>query len=132
MQALMHAHSGLRYLVLLVALAHLVMSLIGLTQSKPFAPIHRALSAAFLGLLHTQVLIGIVQVLMGVYYPRLIGHIVLMLAAAAWVTVQHVRNKRANPPSHRTALISTLVALGLIVAGIAAIGRHPFQALSLG
>lgn len=132
MTGLLHAHSGLRFLVLLVALAHVVLSLVGQVQGQPVKPVHRALSAAFMGLLHTQVLLGIALVLMGLYYPQLIGHLVLMLAAATCATVMHVLNKRAATPNHRRALIGTGGALLLIVAAIAAIGRHPFEMRVMG
>ena len=123
MTGLLHAHSGLRYLVLLVALLHLAVAIMGLVQKKPFSALARILSAVFMGLLHTQVLIGITMVLLGVFYPQLIGHLVMMSGAAVLATAMHVINKRAPAPNYVRPLIGTGGALLLIIGGILAIGR---------
>ena len=124
---LFHAHSGLRYLVLLVGLVHLVVALMGFMKKAPINGLGRALSAAFMGLLHTQVLLGLAMVAMGRYYPALIGHMVMMIVAAVLATVMHVRGKRAQPSTYLWALIGTGGSLALIVGGVMAIGRGLFQ-----
>ncbi len=126
MTALLHAHSGLRYLVLLSLFAHLVASLVGHLQKQPVGGLHRGLSAASMGLLHTQALLGLAMVFMGTFYPQLIGHLVMMVGAATVATVFHVRNKRANPPTHLAALLGSGLALACVVGGVLAIGRGLF------
>lgn len=123
MTGLLHAHSGLRYVVLLALLSHVVASLLGHLQRRPVGGLHRGLSAASMGLLHTQAVLGLVMVAMGTFYPALIGHLVMMLGAATVATVFHVRNKRASPPTHLAGLLGSGLALACIVGGVLAIGK---------
>ncbi|MCA3014272.1 MAG: hypothetical protein INH41_17965 [Myxococcaceae bacterium] len=127
MTGLLHAHSGLRYLVLTSAVAALVVFGLGFAQNKPFTKAARIVGSVFAGLTHLQVVLGLVMVAMGTFYPALIGHLVMMLAAAVVLQVLLSRNKRAAEPGYRLPLIGTVVALVLMVGGIFAIGRHPFQ-----
>ncbi len=123
MTALLHAHSGVRYLVLLFGLIHVVFSLMSLVQKKPVTGAARGLSAAFMGTLHLQIVLGISGVILGTWYPALIGHLVMMLAAGALATAMHVINKRSPAPNHVRPLIGTGGALLLIIGGILSIGR---------
>lgn len=129
---MLHAHSALRFLVLAMGLASLTVYGLGVAQKKPFTKGARLVGTIFAGLTHLQVLLGLGLVGMGVYYPRLIGHIVLMLVAAVVLQVALSRNRRAATPGHVLPLIGTVVALLLMVGGTFAIGRHPFQATVFG
>ena len=85
----------------------------------------RILSAAFTGLLDLMILLGVTLLFTGMFYPQLGGHIVMMILAAAVAHIVHGVMKR-RPPEAQTYtphLVGTLVALGLIAAGIMAIGR---------
>jgi cytochrome bd-type quinol oxidase subunit 1 len=125
---LFHAHSGLRFLVLLAALVALVILLAGWTGRKPWTKGARIATAAFTGLLDLQVLVGIVLVATGVYYPRLMGHITLMVLAAVFAHGLGVAARRAADDRRRygLALAGVALALVLMLAGIAAIGRTPW------
>jgi hypothetical protein len=125
---MLHAHSGLRFLVLLMGVVCLVVFGLGLAQKKEFTKGARIAGALFAGLTHLQVIIGLGLVAMGLYSPRLIGHIVMMLAAAVVAQFCFSKNRRATPPGYWLPLIGTVVALLLMVGGTFAIGRHPFQA----
>lgn len=126
---LFHAHSGLRYLVLLAGIATLVYALAAIIVRAPYKRPMRILATLFAGTLHLQVVVGLALLFTGRFYPQLIGHIFLMiLAAAAAQVVPSVMRRR--PEEQRTYLphaISALVALGLIYFGIDAIGRGLFQ-----
>jgi heme A synthase len=127
---LLHAHSGLRYLVLLAALVTLVVALLGVVTKRPYGRDMRIPASIFAGLLHLQVLLGFAVAVSGRFYPALIGHIFLMLFAAVVAQVP-VSIQRRRPPEARTHLphlVSTLVALGLIWAGVMAIGRGLLEA----
>jgi vacuolar-type H+-ATPase subunit I/STV1 len=126
MKFLFHAHSGLRYLVLLAGLVALAYFVMGLTTKRPVDKGVRILGAAFTGLLDLQVLLGIVMVAMGRYYPRLIGHIVMMVAAAGVTHALLVINRKRPTPGYLLPLIAVAAALVLIVGGIMAIGRGVF------
>ncbi|MCU0698406.1 MAG: hypothetical protein MUC96_18040 [Myxococcaceae bacterium] len=127
MTGLMHAHSGLRFLVLTMALVALVVFGLGLAQNKPFSKLARVVGSIFAGLTHLQVVLGLVMVAMGTFYPALIGHIVMMLAAAVVLQVLLSKNKRSAQPGFKLPLLGTVLAIVFMVGGIFAIGRHPFQ-----
>lgn len=123
MNILFQAHSGLRYLVLLVGLAALAYFVSGLAAKRPAGKGVRVLGSAFVGLLDLQVLLGLIMVAMGRYYPRLIGHIVMMVAAAAVTHALLVVNRKRPNPGFLLPLIAVALALVLIAGGIMAIGR---------
>lgn len=129
---MLHAHSALRFLILGMGFVCLVVFGLGVAQKKPFTRGARIVGTIFAGLTHLQAVLGLGLVAMGVYYPRLIGHIVMMLAAAVVLQVLLSRNRRAATPGHVLPLIGTVAALLLMVGGTFAIGRHPFQATVFG
>lgn len=132
MTGLLHAHSGLRYLILLLAVANLVALAIGLAQKQPFGRLHRALGAAFAGSLHLQVVIGVVMVSLGLYYPKLIGHFAMMLLAAVLAQVTMSVNRRRPTPGYQLPLLGIGGALLLIIGGIMAISRGVLQSTAFG
>jgi vacuolar-type H+-ATPase subunit I/STV1 len=123
MNILFQAHSGLRYLVLLVGLVALAYFVSGLVTKRPVGKPVRILGSSFVGLLDLQILLGIIMVAMGRYYPRLIGHIVMMLVAATVAHVLLVVNRKRPNPGYVLPLIAVAVALALIAGGLMAIGR---------
>ncbi|MDY7228842.1 hypothetical protein [Hyalangium rubrum] len=131
MNILFHAHSGLRYLVLLAGLVALAYFLSGLVAKRPFGKGGRVMGAIFAGLLDLQMLLGLVMVALGRYYPRLIGHIVMMILA---IGVTHallsINRKRPNP-GYLLPVIAVAAALVLIVGAIMAIGRGVLTHTSL-
>ncbi len=132
MTGLFHAHSGLRYVVLLLAVVNLVVLLAGLASKKPFGKLHRALGAAFAGTLHLQVVLGIVMVALGTYYPKLIGHFAMMILAAVLAQVTMSINRRKPTPGFQLPLIGVGGALVLIIGGIMAISRGVLQSTAFG
>jgi MFS-type transporter involved in bile tolerance (Atg22 family) len=122
---LFHAHSGLRYLVLLAGVASFLYSLVAALTNRPWDRGGRVLLTSFIGLLDVQVLIGLILVFVWPFHAALWGHIVLMILAAGAAHVTSVVNKR-RPPGRRDHLPVALGVAGavvLIVAGITAIGR---------
>jgi cobalamin synthase len=122
---LFHAHSGLRYLVLLAALLAFGYTLVSALRKRPWDRPGRILLASFVGLLDLQVLLGLVLVFLRPFYPALWGHIVMMILAAV---VAHIASAviRRRPPERQnplTAALGVAGALILIVGGITAIGR---------
>lgn len=123
---LLHAHSGLRYLVLLLGIVVIVYAAWGLATKRDYDRTMRILAAAFTGTIDLTVLVGFANLLFGVgFYPQLGGHIVMMLVAAAVAHVVYGVMKR-KPDEEKTFLphiVGTLVVLGCVAAGIVAIGR---------
>ena len=83
MNLIYQAHSGVRYLVLLAGVVALILLVRGLLARTPYAGAARGATAAFAGLLHQQILLGVAVVVMGVWYSALMGHLVMMILAGA-------------------------------------------------
>jgi heme A synthase len=123
MNFLFQAHSGLRYLVLLSGVVALAYFVSGLATKRPVDKGVRILGSIFTGLLDLQVLLGILMVAMGRFYPQLIGHIAMMVLAAAVTHVLLVMNRKRPSPGYVLPLVAVLLALAFIVGGVMAIGR---------
>jgi hypothetical protein len=130
MNAIYMAHSGLRYLVLLAGFVSFALLLVGQLQGKAFGPAHRISSSAYAGLLHLQVVLGLVMVGMGRFYPALIGHIAMMLIAAVGLQFALTLNKKRATPELKIPLIAIALSLALIAGGVMAIGRGLFQSIA--
>ena len=126
---LYQAHSGLRFLVLLAALIAIAVLLWGWSVRRPFAGQSRAVTAVFTGVLDLQVTLGIVLVLFRPWYGQLIGHLVMMIAAAFAAHGLTVYAKKQTDPRrmHMISLIGVVLALALILGGIMSIRNSPFQ-----
>lgn len=128
MLPLFYAHSGLRYLVLLAgfaAVAYFAWSAFGGRQPGRAS---RVLIAVFAGLMDLQIVLGLILVATGLYYPAVLGHMLMMLIAAAVVHVAAVIARNAEPPRpDRIRLAGAAIALVLIALGILSIGRGLFQ-----
>ncbi len=122
---LLQAHSGLRYLVLLAGIVAFGYALFAVVTRRPYDRGIRSVSAAFAGLLHLQVLLGFVFLVSGRFYPALIGHIFMMLlaAAVAQVPLSVLRRQPAEKRGPLPHLVGTTIALVLIWGGIVSIGR---------
>ena len=122
---ILNAHSGFRYLVMIAGLIVIGYAVYGMVTGRPYDKTMRITSAVFTGLVDLTALLGIVTLLSGTFYPALIGHITMMVLAVVVAHVVSVVIKR-RPEEERTYaphLVGTLVVLGLIAAGIMAIGR---------
>jgi hypothetical protein len=123
MNILLMAHSGLRWLVLLIALIAIVKFLIGWLQHGPYKGMDRGLMAAFSGLLDLQSLLGVILLvwsgLAGVGFPFFrIAHGLIMVAA---VVVAHMsrRWKDADDATRfRNHLFLIVGSLILVLIGI--------------
>ena len=151
--AALHAHSWLRWFVLLVGLLAIARAIIGRSSGRPWSRADDRLGAAFVGLLDLQLLIGLV-----LYFAlspitkegmRDIGGAMANTGLRFWTVEHPVRDDRgdragphrpgpgsARPPTpsrrHRTALIFFTLALIVIVItipwpGRAIIGRPLFR-----
>lgn len=128
-QGLFHAHSGLRYLILLVGVVALISFALARRSGRPQRPTDRVLMAAFTGLLDLQLLLGIGLVLTGVYYPALIGHMAMMVMAVVIAHAASVmsRDQADVKRGHGLRLAGVAAALLLIAGGVLAIGRGIFS-----
>jgi len=123
---LLHAHSGVRYLVLLMGIAALAYALFGLATGRRYDRGMRILAGSFNGLLDLQIVLGIALLIFGRGYSMVIvGHVVMMVFAAAATHIPSGVMKRRDPEerTYGPHAVGIGAALGLIVLGIVAIGR---------
>ena len=123
MSTVFYLHSGIRYLVLLAAVAALAYLLFGLATRRDFDKLAGALTGAYVGFLDLQVLIGVVLYLLVPSRPALMGHAIMMLAAVTVGHVANIMNKRREQKSYGVAFGGVAVSLLLVGGGIMAIGR---------
>ena len=121
------AHSGGRYLVLLFGAACAVYALWGWARGRRYDSSMRVIASLFAGALHLQVLLGFAVILTipGIFSAALMGHMLPMLiaAAVAQLPVSVMRRRRQEERTYAPHAVSSLIALALVWAGIAAIGR---------
>ena len=138
MEILKHAHSGLRWIVL-IAIVLAIVNAIGKTNgSKPFGEKDRKLGLFALIFTHTQFLLGLILyfispkvVFSGIAMKDsvlrffLVEHISIMVVAVALITIGYSRAKRAEDDGKkfRSILIFYLIGIILLLAGI----PWPFQ-----
>ncbi|XXX77779.1 hypothetical protein WMF30_03260 [Sorangium sp. So ce134] len=131
-------HSWLRWAVLLLGLWALVRSVQGWTQRRPWTATDRKASAAFVGALDAQLLLGLLlYVVLSPLRPTSLAalkaampiaalrffaveHVFLMIVAVAVAHIASARAKRAADPTarHRRIAIGVLFALLLVLAAI--------------
>jgi len=129
-QILRSAHSGWRYVVLILLVLALVQALAGWFGKKPYTEGNRKLNVFALIVTHIQILVGLVMYFMsplveaGIRYWKM-EHIGMMIFAAILVTVGNARSKRGDDGAakHRTIAIYFGLALIVIVAAIMAMIR---------
>ena len=128
-QMIFYAHSGLRFLVLLSGAIAAAVLLWGWRSNRPFAGQARAATAVFTGTLDLQVLLGLAAVFTRPWYGALIGHLVMMVAAAlaAHFVLAYARKQAEPRRANQVAFAGVVLALLLIVGGIMAIRSTPFE-----
>ncbi len=122
---LLSAHSGFRYLVLLLGIVVILYAAYGLATKRPYDARMRILATAFTGSLDLTVLLGVAHLFTSTFYPQLAGHITMMVLALAITHIVAVVQRR-RPLADRTYgphLVATVVVLAIISFGILAIGR---------
>lgn len=138
MEILQHAHSGLRWLVLISLMLAIINAIIKTRGSKTFTASDKKLSLFALIFTHLQLVLGLVlySISPKVVFAAssmsdrvlrffLVEHISLMLVAIILITIGYSKSKRALSDSKRFRYILIFYAIGLILilAGI----PWPFQ-----
>lgn len=123
MNILFMAHSGLRWLILLVAVVAVVKFALGWLQGSEFKGMDRGLASGFSGLMDLQTTLGIIFLLWngfsGIGFPMYrIEHGVAMILAAG---VAHLPARWKNADSKlrfRNTLFTIIGSIVLVVAGL--------------
>jgi len=126
-ETIFHAHSGLRFLVLLGTVVALLVHALGVFGRQPYGRPSRISMAVFGRLLDLQILLGIVMVVLGCFYGALMGHLLMMVLAAGALhgCTAYARKQADGRRAHTVGLVGVVLAVTLIVGGIFAIGRTP-------
>jgi hypothetical protein len=122
---LLNAHSGLRYLILLGGVLTVLYATYGVASGRAYDKTMRILASSFVGTIHLQILLGLALLVSGLFQPALTGHIFMMVfaAASAQIPVSVMRRRPVERKSYLPHALGALAALGMIAAGILAIGR---------
>lgn len=137
-QIFLHTHSGLRWLVLALAVVVIIKSLMGLFGKPAYRKIDNILAASFVGTMHLQLLIGLIlyvflspwtaqafQDFGGAMRDAMlrfwaVEHILVMILAVAAAQIGRSISKKAQDDrvKHRFQAIFFSVALLLMLFGI--------------
>lgn len=134
---LLHLHSSLRYVVLILLVVAIIKAVIGMLGRKPFTAADNKIGTALLGATHLQVVVGlilyfvspIVEVAMSDFGAAMkdanlrfwaMEHIVMMLIAAVLITVGRVLSKKAldDAKKHKRAAVFYSLAFAAIMYAI--------------
>jgi hypothetical protein len=124
MTILLQAHSGFRYVVLLLGLATICYALFGLVARRPLGRAMMGLSSAFAGAFHLQILLGLAVLFSSTAVRFVPAHVITLLFAAvcAQLVPSVMRRRRPERRTYAPYLIGALAALALAAAGILAVG----------
>ena len=133
MDALKHAHSGLRWVLLLLFIGALVHAFSSWKQGKKYGAKSKLLNLITMATMHTQVLIGLILyfispygILSGgtmkneVFRFFAVEHILGMILAAVLMTIGRKRAQESakDAAKHRKIFIWYLVTLIIVLASI--------------
>ncbi|SHG70569.1 cytochrome B [Pedobacter caeni] len=119
-QILRSAHSGWRYLVLILLVLAIIQALAGWLGKKPYTEGNRKLNVFTLIFTHVQILFGLILYFLsplveaGIRYWKM-EHIGMMIFAAVLITVGNARSKRIDDPAGKHRTIALYFGLGLVV-----------------
>ena len=119
-----HAHSGIRYLVLLLGLATLVMALYGVATRRPYENRMRVTAGVFAVSLQVNILLGLALLFTNRgFYPALGIHVILMLGAAvvAQVVPSVMRRRPIDQRTYMPHAVGAAATLAIVVFGILSI-----------
>ena len=135
---LLITHSYLRYIVLILLIAVIIVSLLGVLNKKPYTDGDNKLGLALFISTHLQLLLGLILYFVSpavVFSGQamkdsslrywLVEHATGMLIAIALITAARVTSKKMtdSQSKHRRMLIFNLLAFIIIVLTISASGR---------
>lgn len=139
---LLHTHSALRYFLLLLLVAVIIMAMLGVIQKKPYKAIDDKFSLVLFIVAHTQLLVGIILYIVSytgdhrvqfnsetMSTPALryfaVEHTVAMLIAIVLITLGRTGTKKLadDLAKHRRLLIFNSIALLIILGTIYGMGR---------
>ena len=145
-EILKSAHSGWRYVVMVLVLAAIATAVSGWLGKKPYTEGNRKLNLFTLISAHIQLLIGLILYFMNSWYKVdssvalgrywKMEHISMMIFAVILITVGNARSKRAGdgPAKHKAITIyftlAWIIIIGAIIAMVNADPSRTFWGVS--
>lgn len=133
---LLHTHSSMRYVVLIMLLVVIIKSLLGIVNRKPFVKQDNTLSLILLIVTHIQFAVGLILYFvsdavqfgpgaMTDYRYWTVEHIFGMIVAVALITAARSTSKKMTDDAakHKRLFIFNTIALLIIIATIYFSGR---------
>lgn len=139
LEGIRHAHSGLRWIVLILLLIAIINAFSGWQGKKPYTAQNKKLHLFAMVFVHIQLLIGLVAYMLNwggkVNFSNMsnamtrfftVEHSFIMLVAMIVITIGFSKSKKITetPRRFKTIFITYLIGLVLILAGI----PWPFRA----
>jgi len=128
-QILRSAHSGWRYLVILLLLAAFVSAMSGFFGKKSFTEGNRKLAVFALISAHIQLVLGLLLYFMNDWYKMdssvasnrywKMEHISMMLIAIVLITIGNSKSKKTTDPVLKHRNIFVFFGLGLLIITVA-------------
>ena len=113
-----NAHSGLRYLILLLGVIIAVYALIGLPRKQPVDKAGMTMLRVFTILLDIQMVLGLLTLISGRWFGALVGHLIMMIAAIAVAHLGLVRLKRMEAEHRGYGLLLATALIPLALRGV--------------
>lgn len=135
---LLHTHSTLRYIVLILLVVVVIQSLIGLLNKRPYSALDNRMSLFLFISTHVQLLVGIILYFVSPFVQFsgaamkdsstrywLVEHNTAMIIAIVLITLARSTAKKMSDPQakHRRMFIFNAIALAIILVTIALSGR---------
>lgn len=124
-EILKSAHSGWRYIVIVLLVAAVATAISGWLNKKPYTEGNRKLNVFTLISAHIQALLGLILYFMNSWYKVdssvalgrywKMEHISMMIFAVILITVGNARSKKSNQPSVQHKSIAIYFTLALII-----------------
>lgn len=139
---LKYAHSGWRYIVLVLILLAIIQALVGWQGKKPYTDGNRKLNLLAMISAHIQLVLGLVLYFVSpmvkfsggvmkdpTYRYWTVEHLVMMIFAIILITLGHARSKRIPEAwgKHRAIAIFYILATIIILSAILQSGRPLFS-----
>ena len=123
-----YAHSGFRYVAVLLGIAAVAYALKGVITKAPYDQTMRMLGGFYAVSMDVTLLLGLALLFVRQFQPYLVMHIVIMLfaTAAAHIVPSVMKRRPMEERTYMPHVVGTLVSLGLLWAGLSAIGAPLF------
>lgn len=126
------AHSGFRYIVIVLVLLAIVRAFMGWLGKRPYGEGNRKLNLFAMISVHTQFLLGIILFFISpmVQFSKetmknpisrywTVEHWVMMIIAIALITIGHSKSKKAALPEAKHKAVAVFYLIGLILISVA-------------